>query len=185
MARASSSSSTQIQDIVGQFVGQLSALIEHDAVSRARDAILSAFAGGAPAAFASGGKRRGRPPGRRPADAVLALGVPLVRKRKKAPIQLCPVPGCSNRAAPVFGMVCAKHKDLPKLEIRKFREARRAQRDKQTAPRNAKRKSGTAPRAKRPRSSTAKAAAKPSRKPRAKAPSAAAKVVTKPVAAAG
>jgi hypothetical protein len=31
--------------------------------------------------------------------------------------------------APVFGMVCAKHKDLPKMEIRKFREARRARRN--------------------------------------------------------
>jgi len=26
----------------------------------------------------------------------------------------------------VFGMVCAKHKDLPKAEIKKYREARRA-----------------------------------------------------------
>src|SRR4051812_24116176 len=53
-----------------------------------------------------------------------------VKKRKKAPIQLCPVPGCTNRAAPVFGMVCSKHKDLPKSEIRKFREARRAKQDR-------------------------------------------------------
>jgi hypothetical protein len=44
MARASSfstsSSFSQIRDIVGQFVGQLSALIEQDAVSRARETIL-------------------------------------------------------------------------------------------------------------------------------------------------
>jgi hypothetical protein len=53
-----------------------------------------------------------------------------IRKRRKAPIQLCPVPGCANRAAPVFGMVCSKHKDLPKMEIRKYREARRARRNK-------------------------------------------------------
>ena len=46
--------------------------------------------------------------------------------RRKGPIQLCPAPGCTNRAAPVFGMVCAKHKDLPKATIKKYREARRA-----------------------------------------------------------
>jgi hypothetical protein len=131
MARASASSfdsSSQIRQIVGDFVTQLSALIEQDAVSRARQTILSAFAGGEGANLTVNGKRRGRPPGRR--SAVLALAGVVGRKRRKAPIQLCPVPGCSNRAAPVFGMVCSKHKDLPKPEIRKFREARRAQRDK-------------------------------------------------------
>ncbi len=142
MARASSSSSSssdsssQIRHIVGDFVGQLSALIEQDAVARARAAIMSAFSGSDAPSLTVNGKRRGRPPGsgRRAAGAVLALagvaGGTGVKKRKKAPIQLCPVPGCSNRAAPVFGMVCAKHKDLPKLEIRKFREARRAKQDK-------------------------------------------------------
>jgi hypothetical protein len=44
---------------------------------------------------------------------------------KKGPIQLCPVPGCRERAAPVYGMVCAKHKDTPKKVIAKYREARR------------------------------------------------------------
>jgi len=137
MARASSSSalsgSSQIRDIVGQFVGQLSALIEQDAVSRARETILSAFGGEAGAGVVwgnVGGKRgRGRPPGRPRGATVLALAG-AIRKRRKAPIQLCPVPGCANRAAPVFGMVCAKHKDLPKMEIRKYREARRARRNK-------------------------------------------------------
>jgi|SRR5882724_4545004 len=132
MARASSSPSSsisQIRDIVGQFVGQLSALIEQDAVSRARATILSAFSG--ESGVGPTGKRgRGRPPGRPPAATMLAIAGGAVRKRRKAPIQLCPVPGCTNRAAPVFGMVCSKHKDLPKLEIRKYREARRAKRDK-------------------------------------------------------
>jgi hypothetical protein len=131
MARGSSS---EIRDIVSQFVGQLSALIEQDAVSRARDAILSAFSGGGSTAamVSPTGRRRGRPPGRGrgrpPGSTTLAKrGRPPGRKRRKAPIQLCPVPGCTNRAAPVFGMVCSKHKDLPKGEIRKYREARRAQ----------------------------------------------------------
>jgi hypothetical protein len=46
--------------------------------------------------------------------------------RRKGPIQLCPVPGCGNRAAPVFGMVCAKHKDVPKSKIKQYRKARRS-----------------------------------------------------------
>jgi hypothetical protein len=51
---------------------------------------------------------------------------PVSKTRKKGPIQLCPVPKCTNRAAPVFGMVCVKHKGLPKAQIKKYREARRA-----------------------------------------------------------
>jgi hypothetical protein len=158
MARASSfstsSSSSQIRDIVGQFVGQLSALIEQDAVSRARETILSAF-GGETGIGPLGGKRGpGRPPGRPRAATVLALTSSVGRKRRKAPIQLCPVPGCTNRAAPVFGMVCSKHKDLPKLQIRKYREARRARRNKDKG-RVTKRRSAPARRAPAP----AKAAA--------------------------
>lgn len=63
----------------------------------------------------------------RAADKVTA-GVKAVSKkpRKKGPIQLCPVPKCKNRAAPVFGMVCSKHSDVPKAKIKAFREARRA-----------------------------------------------------------
>jgi hypothetical protein len=105
-----------IEDIVQQFVSRLSSLIEEDAVARARDAVLTAFGGRAPAGIKLRAVAGDSPFGR--------------RKRRKGPIQLCPVPGCSNRAAPVFGMVCAKHKDLPKAEIKKFREQRRAQKDK-------------------------------------------------------
>ena len=106
-----------IEDILQQFVSRLSSLIEEDAVSRARDAVLTAFGGRAPAGVklrAVGGE--------------VAFGK---RKRRKGPIQLCPVPGCTNRAAPVFGMVCSKHKDLPKAEIKKYREQRRAQKQSQ------------------------------------------------------
>jgi hypothetical protein len=121
---------SNIRDIVSNFVTSLSELIEKDAVSRARDAVLTAFGGGAGEA---GGRRRGRPPGRRgrPPGSVSKPGKAAGRrKRRKAPIQLCPVPGCGNRAAPVFGMVCSKHKDLPKAQIRKYREARRAKKTK-------------------------------------------------------
>jgi hypothetical protein len=35
------------------------------------------------------------------------------------------VPGCTNPAAPVFGMVCKEHKNVAKAKIKKYREARR------------------------------------------------------------
>jgi hypothetical protein len=40
------------------------------------------------------------------------------------------VPGCKNRAAPVFGMVCRDHKDVPKAKIKKYRAERRAEKEK-------------------------------------------------------
>lgn len=106
--------SGNIHDIVQGFVARLSSLIETDAVARAREAVLSAFGAGAP--------RRG--PGRPPGSGTKVISA--ARKRRKGPIQLCPVPGCKNRAAPVFGMVCSNHKDLPKATIKKHRERRRA-----------------------------------------------------------
>ena len=97
---------SDLQEIVQQFVDKLSSVIESEVVSRAREAALNALDG------------RG--------GSVTVRGGVVVRKRRKGPIQLCPVPGCQNRAAPVLGMVCSKHKDLPKAAIKKYREARRA-----------------------------------------------------------
>jgi len=96
---------SDLQEVVQQFVDRVSSIIEQEVVSRAREAALSALDG------------RG---------SVSVRGGVVVRKRRKGPIQLCPVPGCGNRAAPVFGMVCSKHKDLPKAAIKKYRDARRA-----------------------------------------------------------
>jgi hypothetical protein len=48
-----------------------------------------------------------------------------VRRGRPRAKQLCPVPGCKNPAAPVFGMVCAEHKNVSKTKIREYREARR------------------------------------------------------------
>jgi hypothetical protein len=121
---------SEIRDVVEQFVSRMSSMIEQDALARAREAILSAFGGDAPVGLSlRGGRGRGRAlllargPGRPP-------GSKSRKQRRKGPIQLCPVPGCTNRAAPVFGMVCSKHKDLPKTEIRKYREQRRAAKEK-------------------------------------------------------
>ena len=100
---------SDIQSLVENFTNQLAALVESQALNQARAAVESAL----------GGRRPGRPPNISP----LASSA---KTRKKAPRQLCPVPGCKNPAAPVFGMVCAKHKDVAKTKIKKFREARKA-----------------------------------------------------------
>jgi hypothetical protein len=112
-----------IQSIVDDFANQLSALIEAQVLARARVAVAAAL----------GGAKGKRGPGRPPKLATLAKlsAVGLIegngrRARKKAPPQLCPVPGCKNRAAPIFGMVCSTHKDVAKAKIKQYREARRA-----------------------------------------------------------
>lgn len=68
-----------------------------------------------------------------PLDAGLIIGSPAVAAAKRRYVrraphrpQLCPVPRCRQRAAPAFEMVCAKHADVPKWQIAKYREARRA-----------------------------------------------------------
>ena len=98
-----------VRSLIEDFTNQLAAALEGQAMERARLAVESAF----------GVKRPGSPPKVSP----IAAGK---KPRKKAPRQLCPVPGCKNPAAPVFGMVCAKHKDVAKAKIKKYREARKA-----------------------------------------------------------
>jgi len=111
---------SELQDVIQNFTTQLSALIEGQALARARTAVLAAFGASEP-----GARRRGRPPKAEPAQ-VAAPKAPPKKARRKPPRQLCPVPGCKNPAAPVFGMVCAKHKGVAKSKIRQYREARRA-----------------------------------------------------------
>ena len=111
----------ELRTIVEDFTTQLSTLIEAQVLERARAAVTAALGNGT----AGGHARRGRPP----KALQLAAGSAL-RFRRKAPKQLCPVPGCKNPAAPVFGMVCAKHKDISKAKIKQFREQRRARKMK-------------------------------------------------------
>jgi hypothetical protein len=110
---------SELQDAIDTFTARLAALIEERAMSQARSAVLAAF--GTDTALP---KRRGRPP--KALEAAAPANQARVKARKKAPRQLCPVPGCKNTAAPIFGMVCAKHKDLPKAKIKAFRDARKA-----------------------------------------------------------
>ena len=112
-----------IKAAVEDFTQRLHTLIEGHAAERARAAVLHAFGMNSP-----------RKPGRPPKNGIAAAKVTKVgRPRKKAPRQLCPVPGCKNTAAPIFGMVCAKHKDVAKSKIRKYREARRAKKARAAA----------------------------------------------------
>jgi hypothetical protein len=98
---------SDIRSLVENFTNQLAALVE----SQARAAVESAL-----------GVRR---PGRPARSLSLATAV---KTRKKPPKQFCPVPGCKNVAAPVFGMVCSDHRDVAKAKIKKYREARRRDR---------------------------------------------------------
>jgi hypothetical protein len=111
------------QPLIDQFVNQVVFAVEAAIKQRVQMAIVSALGNGA-SIFP---RRRGRPP-KNPflAPALLLPALPTRRRPK----QICPVPGCHNVAAPVFGMVCSQHKDVPRAKIKKYREARRLQQDK-------------------------------------------------------
>jgi len=115
---ASGSGGPTLQLLIEQFVKQVIVTVESATTQRVQTAITSALGNGAASIFP---RRRGRPP-KNPLFST-ALLAPVRRAR---PRQLCPVPGCTNAAAPVFGMVCAKHKDVPKAKIKQYRAARRA-----------------------------------------------------------
>jgi hypothetical protein len=104
--------SDNLQSLVDDFVQQIVATVETAAARRVQAAVESVI----------GGALR-RAPGR-PAQNGLSPGK--TRKaRRKPPRQYYPYPQCKNPAAPIFGMVCSKHKDVPKSEIKKYREQRR------------------------------------------------------------
>jgi adenylate kinase len=165
-----------IKSVVAEFASRLTQLVESHAMDRARAAVMSAF--GTP-------RRRGpgRPPKSASAPKQLAgkAAAPAKAKpkkaRKKAPLQLCPVPGCKNPAAPVFGMVCSKHKDLPKAKIKKFREARKAKKLGLAAPSAKKTSKKTSKKAAPKKRAAKKAAPKKVAKAMKKAPA----IVSAPV----
>jgi hypothetical protein len=110
------STAPDLRGLVDAFVGSIVAAVESAAAHRVQSAVTAALG-------QVGLIRRG--PGRPPKNA-LAVAPARTRPHKK---QLCPVPGCKNPAAPVFGMVCAEHKNVPKAKIRKYREQRRARKE--------------------------------------------------------
>lgn len=113
-----------LRGLIDEFVSRLVSVVEQDVSNRTRQMVMAALDGG------SLPKRRGRPP-KFPKFSVSSLLTGGTTRRR--PKQLCPVPGCTNPAAPVFGMVCKDHKDVSKTQIKKYREARRADKDKSKA----------------------------------------------------
>jgi hypothetical protein len=105
---------TDIRSLVEGFVSQMVAAVEADSVRRLQHAVTAAFAG----AGVGAASRRGR--------AVLDPAALAPAPARHRPKQLCPVPGCKGVAAPVFGMVCAQHRDVPKAKIAEYRAQRRA-----------------------------------------------------------
>jgi hypothetical protein len=104
--------------VVEEFAERIQGLLEAQAIAKAQAEILGAFGMGPP-------RKPGRPP--KTAVAIATAAAPGAAKvRKKMPPQYCPVPYCRNVAAPIFGMVCAKHKDVPKKLIARYREERRS-----------------------------------------------------------
>jgi hypothetical protein len=102
-----------IKALVEDFAANLHKLVEAHVMEHARTSVMEAL-GASP--------KRG--PGRTPKGA--SAITPIKKARKNGPRQLCPVPGCKNPAAPIFGMVCKDHKDVAKSKIKKYREARKA-----------------------------------------------------------
>ena len=117
---------SDIQDLVQGFAEQLAALIEAEAMEKAKATVMAAFGNDLRV-----GRRNAKP-------SVASVGP---KGRRTAPLQLCPVPGCKNAAAPIFGMVCAKHKDVSKAKIKKYREARRLAKKKGKTPGKARKRS--------------------------------------------
>jgi hypothetical protein len=106
-----------IKAAIEEFSARLHTLIEGHVMERARASVMKAIG-------VSPKRGPGRP--RKALRAITPIALGAKKKRKKPPLQLCPVPGCKNPAAPVFGMVCAKHKDVSKAKIKAYREARKA-----------------------------------------------------------
>jgi hypothetical protein len=109
-------SDPNITVIVETFAIQIAAAVEASMADRLQAAIAGAF--GAP-------PKRG--PGRPAKQAVVAVAPVAARSagKKTRPKQLCPVPGCKNTAAPIFGMVCKDHKNVAKSKIKKYRAERK------------------------------------------------------------
>jgi hypothetical protein len=103
-----------LQSLVQDFVSKIVAAVESETADRMRARMIAAL----------NGEASGRP-GRPPKGRFFGAGSLSAGPSRRRPKQFCPVPGCKNVAAPVFGMVCSEHKNVPRDKIKKYREARR------------------------------------------------------------
>ena len=105
------------------FTQQLVATVEAAVAQRIQAALAGAF--GIPQKRGAGRPRKQAVAHVAPVAArktqIVGPAVAMAARKK----QLCPVPGCKNPAAPIFGMVCKKHKNVAKSKIKKYREQRR------------------------------------------------------------
>jgi len=70
---------------------------------------------------------KGKAPKKAKRSKANAAKTPKPKKAKKTrPPLNCPYPGCENKAAPVFGMMCKEHKDVPKKDRQRMFAERRA-----------------------------------------------------------
>jgi hypothetical protein len=132
-----------ITALVEEFSHHVVAAAKASVTARIEAALATAF--GAP-------KKRG--PGRPPKQAVAPVAGVAGRKsagKTKRPKQLCPVPGCKNVAAPVYGMVCGDHKNVAKSKIKKYRALRKAARAGAARPAGKKKARKVAPKVARAR----------------------------------
>jgi hypothetical protein len=109
-------SELNITAIIEAFANQITGAVEASVAYRIQTALAGVF--GAP-------QKRG--PGRPPTQAVAGVSSVAARSaaKKTRPKRLCPVPGCKNVAAPIFGMVCKDHKNVAKSKIKKYRAERK------------------------------------------------------------
>ena len=105
------------------FTQQLVATVEAAVAQRIQAALAGAF--GIPQKRGAGRPRKQAVAHVAPVAArktqIVGPAVAMAARKK----QLCPVPGCKNPAAPIFGMLCKEHRNVAKSKIKKYREQRR------------------------------------------------------------
>lgn len=120
----------EVRALVEKFISDLGAILSRKATAAFQaklagllsDEVTPVAAVKTTTKAASNGKRRGRPPGSKNAAKETPRKKALTGQRQ---VQTCPVPGCKNPAAPVFGMVCESHKKVPKSKITLYRKQRK------------------------------------------------------------
>ncbi len=108
-----------VQALIHQFTTDLTKLIENEAQS-IRERITGAIANMPPGKFD-------------PGSVVKVSNTPItagIKPRKSRPVFRCLRKNCKNVGAPIYGMVCTKHKNTPPAAIAKLKAQRAARAEK-------------------------------------------------------